>query len=108
MGDAAWSWLVRWCDGHLEGICAALLATTLAIYGQDLNRAVRRRLRRRPLLIRLVVFVAICAFGYGWLVVVLSPRLAQAMRLFPAQNVPVAIALAFTGLGILAERNRKI
>ena len=43
-----------------------MTTTLIAIYGQDVNRWVKRRLAGRHLLFRTAVFVFICAFGYGW------------------------------------------
>ena len=101
-------WLVSWCGRHLNQICFAMTATVLAIYGQDINNAVRKKIGHRHFVIRTSVFVTICAFGYGWFILYIGPKIAWCYRLFPQRMLPVAVFVSFVILGIVAERNRKI
>ena len=101
-------WAARWSLSHLNHICFAIVTTLAAIYGQDINGWIRRRIGQRHLLIRTAAFVFICAFGYGWCIVKLTPQLAWGLRQLPTRSLPLALILIFVLLGIAAERRRKI
>ena len=105
---SALDWLTAWCAKHLNQICFAMTATMLAIYGQDINNMVRRRIGHRHFVIRTAVFVGICAFGYGWFILYIGPKIAWLYRLLPSRGLPIAVFLSFVILGTIAERNRKI
>jgi len=50
--------------------------------------------------------VALCAFGYGLLSVLLVPSVSALLRYFGSQYLaPVSLA-AFVAMGLLAERKR--
>ena len=98
----------RLAHQHLPKVSFAVVATLLAIYGQDINRAVRGRIREFNFILRTLVFVFLCAFGYGWLTLIAAPQLTWAFRQIPNRFLPIAIAILFVILGTLAERKRKI
>ena len=104
--------VLDWLSGlfamHLQGICFGVIATGLAIFGQDLNRWVRHLTRNLHFIWRMLTFVFLCAFGYGWLTVQAAPFLAAALRLLPMRFLSIVVVMIFLGLGIVAERKRKI
>ena len=100
--------LAQFTGRHLGKIGFAFFATLLAIYGQDINRAVRRRTRDYHFLLRTLIFVFLCAFGYGWLILTLAPEVAGLLRYVPARLLPLIVISLFVLLGVLAERKRKI
>ena len=105
---SALDWLAKTSGAHLNSISFAMVATLLAIFGQDMNRALRSRTRHLHFVWRTLAFIFLCAFGYGWLTLYVSPKLGWALRHVPPRALPVAIVLLFVILGIIAERKRKI
>ena len=105
---SALDWMGGQVRRYLEEIGFAFFATLLAVYGQDINRAVRTRIREYHFLLRTLIFVFLCAFGYGWLILVIAPQLAGLLKLAPLRLLPLIVIILFVLLGILAERKRKI
>ena len=101
-------WLARETQRHLRPICFGIIATVLAIFGQDLNRWVRTKTRDLHFIFRTLIFVFLCAVGYAWLTFKAAPHLAWLFRQLPIRLTPVAVIAVFVILGIMAERKRKI
>jgi hypothetical protein len=97
-----------WFRPHLLAISLALLATILTIYGDDINRSVKRQFAKATFLVRVSAFVALCAFGYGFLNIALGKVLADMLGGLDGVTLAPAIILAFFGLGLLAERRNQI
>ncbi|MBY4675477.1 DUF3392 domain-containing protein [Marinobacterium arenosum] len=93
---------------YLNQCAMAMIATVLVIYGSDINNAIKRLIARHHFLIRTLVFVLVCAFGYGLLTVWLTPLLAGQLARIPGLYLAPAIGLIFIALGILAQRQRQI
>lgn len=108
MDFSALDWLGRQVRRYREEIGFAFFATLLAVYGQDINRSVRSRIREYHFLLRTLIFVFLCAFGYGWLILFIAPQLAGLLTLAPLRLLPLIVVILFVLLGILAERKRKI
>lgn len=89
---------------HLRLLCTAFIASILVIYGRDINRGVLGVMRRAHFLLRTLVFVLLCAVGYGFITVQggiwLSELVSRIDRLF----LGIIITIAFIGVGMLAER----
>ncbi len=105
---SALDWLARTSRQHLSQISIALIATLLAIYGQDINRWVRQRTRQYHFIVRTLFFVFLCAFGYGWFTVYAGPHMTSLFQRLPPRVLPAVIIAIFVLLGVLAERKRKI
>ena len=101
-------WLVRKTHAHLPSICFGIIATVLAIFGQDLNRWVRSRTRDLHFIFRTLIFIFLCVVGYAWLTLTVAPHLAWLIARLPARFIPVVVLSIFVVLGVLAERKRKI
>ena len=67
-------WLSSLTKTYMTEISLALVMTALAIYGNDINGLIRRRTQNLHFLLRTVLFVTVCAFGYGWLSLSLAPQ----------------------------------
>ena len=93
---------------HLYGVSLAAITTLVAIYGADINQVVRVRIQRFNLMTRTAIFVAVCAFGYGWLIVNLTPMLRRFLNLTPRVWLPLVVISLFLCLGLLAQGKRKI
>ncbi|WLD58145.1 DUF3392 domain-containing protein [Salinispirillum sp. LH 10-3-1] len=89
---------------HLRLLCTAFIASLLVIYGRDINRGVLGLMRRAHFIVRTLVFVILCAVGYGFVTVQggiwLTDLVSRIDRLF----LGIIITLAFIGVGMLAER----
>lgn len=93
---------------YVREISVALVATVLALYGGYINDAVKSLMKSHHFVFRFMVFVLLCAFGYG----AISIYAARFVRLLLLQLgdfwlAPV-IVFSFLVVGLLAERKRKI
>lgn len=109
------SWLYQWMGAltthlrpHLDQIAIAAVATLLVIYGDSINASVKRQIRSLHFVWRTLIFVLLCAFGYGAMMVFIAPLLAAQLKLIPALYLPGLLLLLFIGLGVLADRKRQI
>lgn len=93
-----------WFVPYIGFFSTALVASLLVIYGKDVNRAVLGVVRKRHFVIRTLVFVILCAVGYGFLTVQGGIWLAQLLVSIDRLFLGVVIVLAFVGVGWLAER----
>lgn len=91
---------------HTGGIAIALVATLLVIFGGAINEMVRALVKTQPMWFRVLVFVLLCAFGYGILSVWLTGLLQGYLRGLSAGMFLLQVSLAFVVIGILAERSR--
>ena len=104
------SWLNQWSAylrPHLDDIALAMVATLLVIFGDSINDLVRHVMRRRPVWLRVAVFIALCAFGYGALSVWLTPLLEVFLRQLPGWQMLLTVVGSFVLIGVLAERYKK-
>ncbi len=93
---------------HFYEIAMMIVATLLVIYGNEINKMVKRQVAHWHFIFRTLVFVVVCAFGYGWLLVWFTPVLASWLAQIPLQFVAVSsIGIVFL-LGILAERKKQL
>lgn len=95
-----------WVGTHLSAISAAITTTLLVIFGDDINRFVKNRIRSYNFIVRTAAFVALCAFGYGLLSVLIAPSVSALLRHLGARYLAVATIGAFVVMGVLAERKR--
>jgi hypothetical protein len=93
---------------YVREISVALVATILALYGGYINDGVKSLMKNHHFLFRFMVFVLLCAFGYG----AISVYAAHFVRLLLLQLSDLWLApiivLCFLIIGLLAERKRKI
>ncbi len=83
-----------------------LMATLLVIYGDVINGNIKRMLSPYHFIIRTIVFVLVCAFGYGALTLYGAPLLLHIIKYLPWHWQGVGFISAFIALGVLAERRR--
>lgn len=93
-------WLYPW----LGEIAMAIMATLLVIYGGTINRMVKRQISGLHIIIRTVVFILLCAFGYGALLIFVTPLLSQWLALVGMVYLGPMILGIFISLGIIAEK----
>ena len=95
-----------WALGHMSQITTALTASLLVVFGDDINRFVKNRVRHRHFVVRTVTFVLVCAFGFGILAVFIAPGLGSLLRYFGDRYLVLVITGSFVGTGVIAERKK--
>ena len=84
----------------------ALVATTLIIAAAPINGAVRSLVKSWHVVLRVIVFILLCAVGYGFLAAWLTGLLHGYMRGLSSDMFLLQVGVAFIVLGIVAERSR--
>ncbi|MDF2177234.1 DUF3392 family protein [Aliiglaciecola sp. CAU 1673] len=89
-------------------IALTLVATVMVVYGDLLNKQVKRALAPFHFILRTLAFVLICAFGYGALLLFVTPFTKQLLLMIPYVYQGISIVAIFLLLGYLAEQRRYI
>lgn len=97
--------LSRWSRGHLYDISLAIMATLLVLLGPGINAWVQQRIGGLNFLFRTLLFVALCALGYGLAMIFLTPLLAKGLGYFNNYTLAPVLLLVFFLIGVLADRN---
>ncbi|MGM0481347.1 MAG: DUF3392 family protein [Pseudomonadota bacterium] len=93
---------------HLYQIAMMIVATLLVIFGNDVNQMIRRQIAGLNFLLRALIFVLVCAFGYGYLLVWFTPVLADGLAQIPLHLIAPATLTILLSLGLLAERRKQL
>ncbi|MBS7664401.1 DUF3392 domain-containing protein [Pseudomonas lalucatii] len=97
--------LSRWSRGHLYDISLAIMATLLVLFGPAINAWVQRSIGGLNFFLRTLLFVLLCAVGYGLAMVFLTPWLAQGLGHFNNYTLAPVLLLSFFLIGVLADRS---
>ena len=100
--------LLSWVAQHRYQICIAWVASLLVIYGGPIARAVRNVARSWHFVFRVLFFVFVCAFGYGWVTLFTASHLSKQMGRLSSYWELAVVLLGFFLLGILAEKKKQI
>jgi lysylphosphatidylglycerol synthetase-like protein (DUF2156 family) len=100
-------WLAENMRPHNKEIALAMVATLLVIFGDVINGTLRRLVSKQPLWLRILAFIALCAFGYGTLSVWLTPILSDFLHSQSSIAYVATVVFSFLIVGILAERFQK-
>ncbi len=100
--------LSEWLRPNLEPIALAMIATLLVMFGNDLNKWVRKSVRRYHFFVRLLVFILVCAVGYGLATVFMTKLLAQMLGGLSNHYLAIVVGAIFIGLGLLAEERNQL
>lgn len=92
----------------LDEISTAIVACLLIVFGSDINRWLTRRLSGRSFILRTIVFVLVNAFGYGLLIVTLSPFIAKNMAQISAHWLLLIVISIFVFIGVWAQKHRQM
>lgn len=93
---------------HLFKLSMALVVTVLFIYGNDINRAVKKRVKRYNFALRVMIFVLVCSFGFGLAAVLSATLLTRILLHVDSFLLAPLVILLFVLIGILAERKNHI
>ncbi|MEH8020465.1 MULTISPECIES: DUF3392 domain-containing protein [Rheinheimera] len=111
MPDFLYQLLLDWGSvfrPYVRDIALAMVATCLVVFGDDINRFVRRQIATLHFIWRTGIFVLLCAFGYGALTIFLTPVVAGQLGKLSNLWLPWVSLGIFTVLGILAQRKRQV
>ena len=100
--------LSRWIQPYYYQAAMAIIATLLMVYGDLVNKHIKRALAPYHFVIRTLVFVLICAFGYGAFILFATPFVKHGILWLPVTYQGLVIVLVFLLLGYLAESRRYI
>tara|TARA_R110002167_G_scaffold53073_1_gene152545 strand:+ start:164 stop:496 length:333 start_codon:yes stop_codon:yes gene_type:complete len=106
--QSAMTQVSQWMQPYYSEIALTILATILVVYGDVLNKHIKRMISPYHFVIRTAVFVLICAFGYGLLVVFATPFVKQLILWVPYLYRGITVVSVFLLLGYLAEHRRYI
>ena len=97
-------WLYPW----LGEVSMAIMATLLVIYGDMINRMVKRQISSLHFLFRTLIFVLLCTFGYGALLIYVTPMLTKLLASLGMIYLGPLVVALFITLGTIAEKKNRI
>ncbi|GAB3038414.1 DUF3392 domain-containing protein [Bowmanella dokdonensis] len=100
--------LTKLLQPYYMEVAMTLVATLLVVYGDVVNKHLKRMLSPYHFILRTLVFVLICAFGYGAFILFATPFTRQLILLVPSTYQGISIVGTFLLLGYLAEQRRYI
>ncbi len=98
----------HWCRPYQYQAALAIIATVLVIFGNDINGAIKKLIAKQHFIIRTLIFVLVCAFGYGLLTVWLTNLLATQLANIPTPYLLPCVFGVFCLLGMYAQKQRQI
>lgn len=98
----------QWIYPWLGEISTAIMATVLVIYGDTINRLLKRQISGLHFLFRTVIFILLCTFGYGALLIYATPVLKDLLASLGMIYLGPLIVGVFITLGTLAEKKNRI
>ncbi|ALS98691.1 DUF3392 domain-containing protein [Lacimicrobium alkaliphilum] len=100
--------LTQWLQPYYIEVAMTFVATLLVVYGDVVNKHIKRMLSPYPFVVRTLVFVLVCAFGYGAFILFVTPFFKQLILMIPSVYQGISIVSVFLLLGYMAERRRYI
>ncbi|EMM6195258.1 DUF3392 domain-containing protein [Pseudomonas aeruginosa] len=97
--------LSRWSRSHLSDISLAIMPTLLVLFGPAINAWVQQRIGSLNFVFRTLLFVLICAVGYGLAMVFVTPWLAKGLGYFNNYTLAPVLLLVFFVIGMIADRS---
>lgn len=97
--------LSRWSRSHLSDISLAIMATLPVLFGPAINAWVQQRIGSLNFVFRTLLFVLICAVGYGLAMVFVTPWLAKGLGYFNNYTLAPVLLLVFFVIGMIADRS---
>ena len=91
---------------HSYKISLAFVATCLVLFGDNINMFVRRSVKNYFFLFRIIIFILLCAAGYGLMTVTMHPIIHNLFLKVPRDYSFLVVVFSFIYLGVLAERKR--
>ncbi|MDN3380075.1 MULTISPECIES: DUF3392 family protein [unclassified Pseudoalteromonas] len=98
----------QWLRPYLYNIALLLVVCLVSLYANDIIKVTKRFVARRHFFVRVAVFVLVTGFGFGLLVVFVTPLLSQLLILFGTQWLGIMVIAAFTILGVIADNKNQL
>ena len=98
----------QWFRPYQYQAAMAIVATSLVIFGNDINNAIRQLIRKKHFIVRSAVFIAVCAFGYGLVTIWLTQLLSSQLSTISDKYIVLVVIGIFIGLGMWAQKHRHI
>ncbi|WP_220452544.1 DUF3392 domain-containing protein [Colwellia sp. RSH04] len=98
----------QWFRPYQYQTALAIIATLLVLFGNEINKAVKSLVVKQHFLVRTIVFVLVCAFGYGLLTVWLTSLLAAQLAKIPTPYIVPVVFISFFCMGMYAQKQRHI
>lgn len=111
MPDLLYQLLLDWgalFRPYVRDIALALVATALVVFGDNINAFVRRQTLALHFFWRTLIFILLCAFGYGALTIFLTPLVAAQLAKLTNLWLPWITLAIFIALALLAQRKRQL
>ncbi|MCU7554649.1 DUF3392 domain-containing protein [Alteromonas sp. ASW11-19] len=100
--------LSQWLSQYYSELSLMLMATILVVYGDVINKHVKRVVSSWHFTLRTLAFVLLCAFGYGFMTLYGAPFVLHIIKYLPWHLQGIGFIAAFVLIGALAERRRYI
>lgn len=97
-----------WVRPHLALIAFTFMATLLVLYGSDIIRVLRGIIKPYPLLVRVLILMILCAFGFGWAATKLTWLMERYLFAKTGAWTGVVVLLTFIALALLADRKKHV
>jgi hypothetical protein len=98
--------LLLWIKQHLSTISMVFTTALLVIYGDNINRAVKNRIRSYHFLVRTFVFMLLCSVGYGLLTTLITPSIGRLLTLGGDRLLTPVVLASVCFIGFLADQKR--
>ncbi|MGO2332506.1 MAG: DUF3392 family protein [Pseudoalteromonas nigrifaciens] len=98
----------QWLHGYLYNLSMLIMVCLVSLYANDIIKLTKGLVAQRHFIIRVICFVLITAFGFGFVVVWLSPLLIKALLFFGTKWLSVTLLAAFFILGTIADRKNQL
>ncbi|MBF0430364.1 MAG: DUF3392 family protein [Fibrobacteria bacterium] len=96
----------QWLRPHLYEVGFAMMASLLVLFGDDFFRWVKKRISRFHFVLRVTVFILICAMVLPAITFSGSRYLASWLRHLDNVFLLPGVVLLFVLLGIIAEKRK--
>ncbi|MBB1292957.1 DUF3392 family protein [Pseudoalteromonas sp. SR44-5] len=98
----------QWLKPYLYNIALLLVVCLVSLYANEIIKTTKRFVARRHFILRVCAFVLVTGFGFGLLVVFVTPLLSQLLMFFGVRWLGVTAVAAFILLGVVAERKNQL
>jgi len=93
----------KWMRDELRAVSMAIIATILIVFGNSINRGVRKMIKNYNFFLRLLIFIALCAFGYGLAALMAAKVLTSLLGTMSNTALSPIVFLIFVAIGFIAE-----
>ena len=97
-----------WFRPYLKEISFSFVATLLVIYGDKINSVIRRSTSKYQYMVRILAFVIVSGFGYGFATTYLADVVKDILNWKTGSMLGVSVITIFFVLGALADRKNQV